>query len=144
MSSDTSFTAIETADLRAFAGAMIPASAPYKMPGADDELIFADVVNSLGRDLDDVKTALKGLAGIAALAPEKRLTFANAFRAGNGSLALTIARVILLCYYRDDRVMRTLGQEPRSPFPKGHVVEQGDWALLDPVKARGPIWRKVS
>ena len=134
----------ETADLRAFAGTMIPASAPYKMPGADDELIFADVVKSLGRDLDDVKAALNKLAGIAALAPEKRLAFANAFRAGSASLALTIARVILLCYYRDDRVMRSLGQEPRSPFPKGHVVEQGDWTLLDPVKARGPIWRKVS
>jgi len=50
---------------------------------------------------------------------------------------------VLLCYYRDDRVMRSLGLEPRSPFPKGHVVEQGDWSLLDPVKARPPIWRKV-
>ncbi len=134
----------ETADLRAFAGAMIPASTSYKMPGADDELIFADVAKSLGRDLDDVKTALNKLAGIAALAPDKRLALANAFRAENAALALVIARVILLCYYRDDRVMRSLGQEPRSPFPKGHVVEQGDWSLLDPVKARGPIWRKVS
>ena len=50
MSSDTSFTAIETADLRAFAGAMIPASASYKMPGADDEMIFADVVKSISRE----------------------------------------------------------------------------------------------
>jgi hypothetical protein len=52
--------------------------------------------------------------------------------------------VVLQCYYRDDRVMRALGQEPRSPFPKGHVVEQGDWSLLDPVKNRAPFWRKVS
>lgn len=58
---------VETRDLRAFAGVMIPASAAYKMPGADDELIFADIVKSIGRDLDDVKAALKGLAGIAAL-----------------------------------------------------------------------------
>jgi hypothetical protein len=51
--------------------------------------------------------------------------------------------VVLLCYYRDDRVMHSLGQEPRAPFPKGHEVEQGDWSLLDPVRARPPIWRKV-
>ncbi len=52
-------------------------------------------------------------------------------------------RVVLLCYYRDDRVMRSLGQEPRSPFPKRHVVEQGDWSLLDPVRERAPMWRRV-
>ena len=43
---------------------------------------------------------------------------------------------MLLCYYRDDRVMVSLGLEARPPFPKGHVLEQGDWSLLDPV--RGP------
>jgi hypothetical protein len=68
---------------------------------------------------------------------------ATAFRAEGGPLLAALTRVILLCYYRDDRVMRSLGQEPRSPFPKGHVVEQGDWSLLDPVKARKPFYRQV-
>jgi len=40
-------------------------------------------------------------------------------------------------------VMLSLGQEPRPPFPKGHVVEQGDWSLLDPVRARPPMYRVV-
>ena len=35
----------------------------------------------------------------------------------------------------------SLGMEPRAPFPKGHVLPQGDWSLLDPVRARGKIWR---
>jgi hypothetical protein len=39
--------------------------------------------------------------------------------------------------------MHALGQEPRAPFPKGHVVEQGDWSLLDPVRARKPLYRRV-
>ena len=65
------------------------------------------------------------------------------FRAEGGLPLAAIARVILLCYYRDDRVMLSLGLEPRPPFPKGHVVEQGDWSLLDPVKKRPPFWRKV-
>ena len=47
------------------------------------------------------------------------------------------------CYYRDDRVMRSLGMEPRPPFPKGYEVAQGDWSLLEPVKARDPFWRGI-
>ncbi|HTR85104.1 MAG TPA: hypothetical protein VMI56_11545 [Reyranella sp.] len=134
----------ETQDLRAFAATMIPASAKHGVPGADDEKIFADIVKSLDRDLTDVRAALKRLAGIADLPADKRLEKANAFRAEGGPTMIAIARAVLQCYYRDDRVMRSLGQEPRSPFPKGHVVEQGDWSLLDPVKARPPFWRKVN
>ena len=29
------------------------------------------------------------------------------------------------------------------PFPGGHEIEQGDWNLLDPVKARAPFYRRV-
>ena len=133
----------ETDDLRAFAGTMIPASATHGVPGADDEKIFADIVKSIGRDLGDLRVALTNLAGIAELPPAARLDKANAFRAQGGVPLQAIARVVLQCYYRDDRVMRSLGQEPRSPFPKGHVIEQGDWSLLDPVKKRAPFWRKV-
>ena len=42
----------ETRELSAFAGIMIPASARYGVPGADDPAIFADIVKSLGRDRD--------------------------------------------------------------------------------------------
>jgi hypothetical protein len=138
----------ETKDLRAVAATMIPASAKYGVPGADDETIFADIVKSLDRDLADVRAALNRLAEIggkpfADATPEQRAQTAQTFRAEGGPLPAVIARVILLCYYRDDRVMRALGQEPRSPFPKGHIVEQGDWSLLDPVKKRAPFWRPV-
>ena len=51
--------------------------------------------------------------------------------------------MVLQCYYRDDRVLRSLGLELRPPFPQGYVLEQGDWSLLDPVKKRPPFWRKV-
>ncbi|HYI30159.1 MAG TPA: hypothetical protein VD863_20150, partial [Bradyrhizobium sp.] len=68
---------------------------------------------------------------------------AKAFREVGGPPLAALVRVVLLCYYRDDRVMRSLGQEVRAPFPKGHVVEQGDWSLLDPVRARPPMYRRV-
>jgi hypothetical protein len=65
------------------------------------------------------------------------------FRAAGGAAAATLIRVVLQCYYRDDRVLRSLNLELRPPFPKGYALEQGDWSLLDPVKARPPTWRKA-
>src|SRR5665647_741926 len=136
-------------DLRALAGIIIPPSATYDVPGADDEGIFSDIRRSLERDRDDVACALAHLATLAGgafadLEPADRAEVATAFREAGGAPLAALVRVVLLCYYRDDRVMRSLGQEPRPPFPKGHVVEQGDWSLLDPVRKRAPFFRKVS
>ncbi len=118
------------------------------MPGADDELIFGDILKSLERDRDDICRALAQLATLAGgafadLEPARRAEVAAAFRETGGAPLAALVRVVLLCYYRDDRVMRSLGQEPRAPFPRGHVVEQGDWSLLDPVRARPPMYRRV-
>ena len=63
--------------------------------------------------------------------------------AKGGPAVATLIRVVLQCYYRDDRVVRSLGLEPRPPYPKGHVLEDGDGSLLDPVRARPPIWRRA-
>ena len=146
---DQTLTAAETADLRCIAGMIVPASAKYDVPGADDDIIFADIIKSLGRDTADVRAALAHvvqLAGgnFAALDSARRLEVAAKLRAEGGNPVAILTRVVLLCYYRDDRVMISLGLEPRAPFPKGHVLEQGDWSLLDPVKARAPFWRQVS
>ena len=46
-------------------------------------------------------------------------------------------------YYRHPKVMAVLGMEPRAPFPEGYSVEMGDLSLLDPVRARGPLFRAV-
>ncbi len=65
------------------------------------------------------------------------------FRASGGAAAATLVRVVLQCYYRDDRVLRSLGLELRAPFPQGYVLPEGDWALLDPVRARPPSLRRA-
>jgi hypothetical protein len=134
--------------LRAFAGTIIPASRQHGAPGADDPAILADILANLERDHDDVVSALRRLDGLAGgryvdLDGAQRLAIANEFRAEGGAALAALSRVVLLCYYRDDRVMRSLGQEPRPPFPLGHVVEQGDWSLLDPVRRRPPFWRRT-
>jgi hypothetical protein len=136
----------ESRDLHCIAGMMIPASTEFGVPGADDAIIFADIVQSLGRDLGDVREALRGLAALADgafadLDAARRAAAVAAFRARGGAAVATLSRVILQCYYRDDRVVLSLGLEPRAPFPKGHTLEQGDWSLLDPVRARPKMWR---
>jgi hypothetical protein len=139
----------ETRDLRCIAGMMIPASNEFDVPGADDPTIFADIVKSLGRDLGDVRKALASLselggAAFADLDAPQREAVAESFRARGGTEVATLSRVILQCYYRDDRVVCSLGLEPRPPFPKGHTLEQGDWSLLDPVRARPKMWRDAT
>ena len=141
-------TADQTRDLRALAGFIIPPSAAYGVPGADDDKVFGDILNSLERDRDDVCRALAHLAALAGgafadLDEAGRTEVAARFRQAGGSPLAALVRVVLLCYYRDDRVMRSLCQEPRPPFPGGHVVEQGDWSLLDPVRKRPPMYRLV-
>jgi hypothetical protein len=141
-------SADEICDLRCVAGMMIPVSEAFGVPGADDPLIFADIVASLGRDADNVRQALGILATLsggafADLDETRRQAVAGAFQAQGGVVLATLMRVILQCYYRDDRVVRSLGLEPRAPFPNGHIVEQGDWSLLDPVRARPKMWRDV-
>ncbi len=139
----------EIADLRCLAGMIIPLSAKYSVPGADDDTIFSDIVNSIGRDADDVRAALAALHTLsggpfAALDDTRRADVAAKLRADGSVPVGVLTRVVLLCYYRDERVMVSLGLEARPPFPKGHVLEQGDWSLLGPVRARVPFWRRVS
>jgi hypothetical protein len=128
-------------DLRTIAGMIIPPSDEYKVPGADDPSIQADIMTTLGRETELVRQALDRLARLAGkpladLDTARRDAVAKEFRATGGAAAATLIRVVLQCYYRDDRVLRSLGLELRAPFPKGYTLEQGDWSLLDPVKAR--------
>jgi hypothetical protein len=146
MSSDSPLTPAQHDDLRAIAGVMIPASAEFDVPGADDPVIQADIVATLGRDTALVREALDQLARLAGrpladLDPAQRDAVAVELRASGGDAVMTLTRVVLQCYYRDDRVVRSLGLEPRPPYPKGHVLEDGDWSLLDPVRARRQMWR---
>jgi hypothetical protein len=135
-------------DLRTVAAMIVPSSKEYEVPGADDPAIQADMLATLGRDTALVTQALDHLARLAGkplaeLDAAKRDAVAQEFRATGGGAAATLVRVVLQCYYRDDRVLRSLGLELRAPFPKGYALEQGDWTLLDPVKARAGTLRRA-
>jgi hypothetical protein len=145
---EKSLTSAQRDDLRVIASMMIPQSDEYKVPGADDAAIQGDIIATLGRDTKMVSAALDLIAKLAGkplaqLDEAKREVVVTEFRAGGGAPAAVLARVILQCYYRDDRVLRSLGIEARAPFPKGHVLPDGDWSILDPVKARGGSLRRA-
>ncbi|WP_439373988.1 hypothetical protein [Bradyrhizobium sp. DASA03120] len=148
MTDQPTLTPRQRQDLRAIAAMIIPPSEEYRVPGADDEIIQADILATLGRDTRPVVAALDHLARLAGmpladLAPDARDGVAQQFRSAGGVAAATLVRVVLQCYYRDDRVLRSLGLELRAPFPKGHVLPDGDWSLLDPVKARAGTLRRA-
>ena len=141
-------TSTQRDDLRTVAAMIVPASDEYKVPGADDFAIQADMLATLGRDTALVKQALDHLARLAGkplaeLEQGRREEIATEFRATGGGAAATLVRVVLQCYYRDDRVLRSLGLELRAPFPRGYTLKEGDWSMLDPVRARAGTLRRA-
>ena len=132
--------------LRCLVALMIPASAQHAVPGADDALIFADILASLRPHASLARDAMAQLQALAQacfadLAAAQQSALAQRFRSERRSLATLLVSVTVQCYYRDDRVMRSLDMEVRPPFPKGFEVEQGDWSLLDPVRQRPKMYR---
>jgi hypothetical protein len=132
--------------LRCLAETMIPASDEFGVPSAGDDAIFADIMRSFGRDAAHVATMLDTLqrlsgGSFADLDPARREAVAAKLRETGGVALTYLSRIVLQCYYRDDRVMRSLGMEARPPFPKGFEVPRGDWSLLDPVRRRPKLYR---
>jgi hypothetical protein len=105
-------TRADLRDLRRLVGFMIPAAGDYGVPGADDETIFTDIVNSFGRDQGHVCKALamlRDLAGedFAALPDTDAEATAMALLRREGAEVTALGRAVLQCYYRDDRVFRS-------------------------------------
>ncbi len=149
---ETDFTAAERETLGAIAGQVVPASAGHGVPGADDALIRSDILATARRQHARVRDALAKLDALAreesemdftALDPVARERVAGRFREAHGPAARLLAALVVQCYYRDGRVMRSLGMADRAPFPEGFEVPQGDWSLLDPVRARPPLYRET-
>ena len=121
--------------LAALVGEMIPASDEYGVPSASDPVIFADILNTAA--------AMLPLLGPAVEVLDAGTDLVAALRASYADLVPPLVAIVAQCYYRDDRVMTSLGMEPRAPFPDGFDLEDGDWSLLDPVRERATMYRRV-
>ena len=100
MSETNTLTPRQRDDLRTVAGMIVPASDEYKVPGADDAAIQADILRTLGRDTALVIAALDRLADLAGkpladLDVVRRDAVAKEFRATGGAPAATLVRVVL-------------------------------------------------
>ena len=71
MSPTTQLTPAQRDDLRAIAGMMIPASAEFGVPGADDRRSTPTSLATLGRDAALVREALDQLARLAGAAARR-------------------------------------------------------------------------
>ena len=150
IATDQLFTNEEQRTLLALVGAVIPANAEYGTPSADDPDIAADILATARPYHATVANALQQVESIAAeqyatayadLDAETRARLASDLSRSRFAGLGTLVTITAQCYYRDDRVMRSLGMEPRSPYPDGFDVPQGDWSLLDPVRRRGKIYK---
>lgn len=131
---------------------LIPASADGRMPAARTLGLYDNVATMRTADrtlfeqgladLDASATRLHGtafarlsLVQAGALVDQLRNdcpAFVQSF------MAQTVGR-----YVSHPVVMPLIGLEPRPMWPKGNVVAEGDWSLLDVVKQRAKIYRKV-
>ncbi len=138
--------------LRALADAIVPPSEAYGVPGAGDEDVCKNVIKDAGHGdrLAQLIAALEVLnemaeaahnAGFAALDERQRESVALSFREAHPAAAGLAEQLVTQCYYRDDRVVQSLGLELRPPMPEGYKVEQGDWSLLEQVQKRQPFHR---
>ena len=101
----------------------------------DTVRIELDRLNAVSEDLYGVVFGDAGETHRQGLLDEKRGVEPQFL----GGLALQTVTL----YYQDDRVMEAIGMEARPPFPKGYEVVAGDLSLLDPVRARGQVYRDV-
>ncbi len=146
ITSDHPLTREQQRALKILSGLMIPASPEYQVPGADDELIFSDILRTVIPQQQLARLAIDQLnklangdfAGGTSTAVQQAT---QRFRESGSPLVGFVHALVAQCYYRDDRVMKSLDMEPRAPFPQGFDVDEGDWSLLDPVRARGPMYR---
>ena len=150
--SENPFSEDERRALTALAAMIVPASEEFGVPGADDPAIVDNILTDASRRPEQLSAALAALeelsreahgAAYSDLPDEQRDSVTAAFRETHKGHANLVAILTVQGYYRDDRVMASIGLDPRPPHPLGYEVEQGDWSLLDPVREKEAFFRTL-
>ena len=135
--------------LSALLDTMIPANEEFNTPSAGSDDIVNDIHQSMPQNIVDIMSETLTRLNNQSSTRFEYLDAAARWQAfielqrTDAQALRSISGIVLQCYYRNDQVLESLGMEARSPFPLGNEVEQGDWSLLDPVKARGSFYREV-
>lgn len=146
----SALTAAQLTALDAVLDLIVPPSADGRMPGAAEVGVpafllaeAADALPILRGELEQLerRASARFARNFIALSPGERHSLVEELRAQTPAFMSRLAMETLACYYQHDRVLEGLGLEARPPYPKGYEVAQGDLSLLDPVRARGKIYR---
>ena len=152
ISSDASLNAEQLLTLVTVLDMIIPASDDGRFPSAADMDVLGyivktepELVDTIRLELDRLNAVSKDLHGVAFgdAAIAKRQALLDEVRGDEPQFLRDLALQTVTLYYQDDRVMEAIGLEARPPFPKGYEVVAGDLSLLDPVRARGQVYRDV-
>jgi hypothetical protein len=135
--------------VRRIAGALIPESTRLGLPGADDEHILEATMIAVRRvevrfrrEAKRVTEKFGGMDEVLSFDPLRFDHFAKSEAAQDSGLMSILGPILVQSYYSDSRVIRAVGKESRSPFPNGNKPLTSDWTLLDPVRARAPLFRE--
>lgn len=146
---DSPLNASQQAVLDALLNLIIPPSEDGTLPGAADIHLVPFFVDAEPAYIDELSQELEGV--IAALPPtfttmsfDEQEALVLALREGRSAFFNKLTIRVFGCYYQQDQVLTALGQHAGPPFPEGNQVDPGDHGLLDPVRARGAVWREVS
>jgi len=142
----------QRAALDALLDVIVPPLPERGLPGASQ-------VGVQGRLLGEARGLLPGVvAGLAVLEAAaraaygrgfveveeaQRLALTEAMRAREAGFLAELALETVTCYYQDPRVLEAIGVDARPPAPQGYQVIAGDLTLLEPVRRRGEVWRRV-
>lgn len=131
---------------------LIPASPDGRMPAARTLRLYDEIGTMSSKDralfeqglaeLDSSATRTHGVA-FARLSAAQAMAIVDALRNERSAFVQSFMAQTVGRYVSHPVVMPLIGLEPRPLWPKGNVVAEGDWSLLDLVKQREKIYRKV-
>lgn len=148
----SAFTAAEQVTLDALMDLMIPASRDGRMPSARSLDLYADTAGLSAKDaallhggLPEIEARAQAAHGasFAQLRAAAATAVVNEMRARHPDLIHAFTLNTAARYLKHATVMPLIGLEPRPPWPKGHVVAEGDWSLIEVVRQRPRIYREV-
>ena len=130
---------------------IIPPSGDGRMPGASTVDVF-DYLESEnlfdwikeGLNWIDEESHNKHEQDYSALTIAMQSHIITTMRSEHFRYFSRLANRVIECYYQHDHVLKAIGLEPRSPFPGGYSIKDGDLTLLEPVVLRGKLYRDVT
>lgn len=146
------FTDTQRAALAVLMDMLIPASPDGRMPAASTLGLYDDVTTMRAADralfeqgLGDLDTRSMQAHGatFASLTSAQTKALVERLRGERSAFVQSFVALTVGRYFSHPVVMPRIGLEPRPLWPKGNTVAEGDWSLLDVVKRRQKIYRKV-